>query len=542
MTTESPVPPRRPSLVFPEVVLIASMAALVLLWLWKGTRTDYSLKNMLKMGVVIAAVVILLVWTLRKSGLKRTVVFFGGLALFGLPLLIWKPGAMGGGFSPTLVMRDWVKDVFFDGSADTVLERHRAAQGASGIVADLTAKPDDVPAYRGTARDGVMPPQRLVRDWSTPPREVWRQPVGGGYAGFVIANGFLVTIEQRRDQEVVACYEAATGKEVWTRGWKTRFSEALGGDGPRATPTIAHGDVFALGAKGRLVCLNGSDGAEKWSHDLLAGNDNLLWGMSGAPLVVDDLVIVNPGVQSSAAQGTALRAYNRKSGQLVWQAGNQPTGYCSPQLATLGGVKQVLIFDGHGLAGHELVGGKELWRTEWKTMQGINVAQPIVLGPDTVCIAAGYNVGGGVFKIAKNGEKWTATPVWKGKSSVMRWKFSSGVRRKTDAGDFAFGLNDGHLECVDLKSGKAMWKDENRPRVGEGFGFGQIVLSDDLIVGITDKGELVLVEANPESFNELGRVMALPKGPKTWNIPLLAGGRVYVRNEEEMACYDLTGK
>ena len=196
---------------------------------------------------------------------------------------------------------------------------------------------------------------------------MWRQPVGGGWAAFSVANGFLVTIEQRRDQEVVACYEASSGKEVWTAGWDARFSEAMGGDGPRATPTIAGGDVFAFGANGRLVCLDGKDGHEKWAVDTLADNANVQWAQSGSPLVVDNLVIVNPGAQAEGARGKAVRAFDRTTGNEVWAAGNHPTGYCSPHLATLGGKRQVLIFDSAGLAGHDLANGAELWRFPYAT-------------------------------------------------------------------------------------------------------------------------------------------------------------------------------
>ena len=171
------------------------------------------------------------------------------------------------------------------------------------------------------------------------------------------------------------------------------------------------------------------------------------------------------------------------------------------------------------------------------------MAQPIVIDESNVVLAAGYNVGGARIKVTESGGKWTAAEVWRTKNSVMRWKFAAGVRRKEAKGDYAYGLNDEHLECVDLSTGKAVWKDENRPREGEGIGFGQILLCDDLIVAVSEKsGELVLVEATPEAFRELGRVKALTKGSKTWNNLAIAHGRIYVRNGEEMACFDLTGQ
>ena len=546
MSTPAPES-RRPvgvaRLLFPVVVVGLGVAVWVGAHTWPDGDLDSSSRSMVKMvtGLVVGA--LLLLWALRMPTWKKRYVWLVFLGAVGLVFAVAKPQSMNGSFFPIFVTRDWVKDTFLGGSADTLLEEHRKAQGKAEGAADLTAKPGDFPAYRGQDRNGVVTGPAILRDWNrTPPKEVWRQPVGGGYAAFSVANGYLVTIEQRRDREVVACYEAATGKEVWTTGWPTRFEESLGGPGPRATPTIAGGEVFALGATGRLVCLDGKDGKEKWAVETLANNANVQWAQSGSPLVAENLVIVNPGAQTDAARGRAVRAYDRTTGNEVWAAGNHKTGYSSPHLATLLGKRQVLIFDADGLAGHDLATGAELWRFGYPTYMGINVAQPIVLGDNSVILAAGYGVGGARIKVAEANGKWTVSEVWRTKNTVMRWKFASGVYRKHEKGDYAYGLNDGILECVDLKNGRQVWKDDRRARSGEAFGHGQILLYDDLIIALTEYGELVLVEATPEAFRELGRMEALTKGPKTWNNPAIAHGRIYVRNEEQMACFDLTGK
>jgi outer membrane protein assembly factor BamB len=531
-------------LLFPFIVIGLAAVVLVVVHTWKNTEIDSSKRSMIKMVTALFTGVLLLLWALRMPGWKKRYVWLVFIGAVALTFVFVRYDGMKGNFLPTFVARDWVLDTFLGGSPDSLLERHREAQGRAEGGADLSEKPGDWPAFRGPNRDGIVTDAKLARDWKkNPTREVWRQPVGGGWSAFVVANGFLVTIEQRRDKEVVACYEAATGKEVWTTGWNSRFSEAMGGDGPRATPAIAGGDVFAFGANGRLVCLNGKDGSEKWAAETLADNANVKWAMSGSPLVVDNLVIVNPGAQTDAAAGKAVRAYDRATGAEVWAAGNQQTGYCSPQLATLAGKKQVLIFDAVGLAGHDLATGAELWRFSYPTYMGINVAQPIVLDDSNIVFAAGYNVGGARIKVTESGGKWTATEVWRTKNTVMRWKFASGVRRKEADGDYAYGLNDGFLECVDLKNGRAVWKDENRPKEGEGIGHGQILLADDLIVAVTeDSGELVLVEATPKAFRELGRIKAVTRGNKTWNNLAMANGRIYIRNAEEMVCYDLIGQ
>lgn len=544
-----PTPRPRAGLVrrlLPTFAVAVGVVALLAAWGAPGIADSDRVRIPLIAGLLIAFTLLLL-WLLRPLGPGRKVVSLGLLWLVGLAMLVWRPSSMDGNFSPILVARNWVQDLFLGGSPDAILERHRQEQGTAGGPADLTIKPGDWPGYRGANRDGVATGPTLARDWSkSPPREIWRQPVGGGYASFAIANGFLVTIEQRREREVVVCYEAATGKEVWATGWNARFEERLGGPGPRATPTIAHGDVFALGAKGRLVCLNGADGKERWAVETLEDNNNIEWAMSGSPLVVDDLVIVNPGAQTEAAGGKAVRAYHRQTGKEVWAAGSHKAGYASPHLAILGGTRQVLIFDAAGLGGYELTKGTELWRFPWPTYMGINVAQPIPIDDQTVFISSDYSgeaVGGALLRIKPAQGRWSVEQVWRTKNTVMRCKFNSPVRRTQPEGDYVYGLNDpGKLECVDLKTGKLMWKDDRRERHGEAFKQGQILLQDDLIVALTEFGELVLVEATPAAFRELGRIDALKKGPKTWNTPAMAHGRVYVRNEEEMACFDLTGR
>jgi outer membrane protein assembly factor BamB len=388
-------------------------------------------------------------------------------------------------------------------------------------------KETDFPEYRGRQRDGIVHGPALRRDWKTqPPQLLWRQPSGGGYAAFAVAGNLAVSIEQRRDREAVVCYDTATGKELWVHDYPAHFSEKLGGDGPRATPTIADRSVFSLGATGQLVCLDLRSGTLTWQVNILQDNENLPWGMSGSPLVYDQVVVVNPGTQRPTAAGRAVVAYDRATGRQVWSTGSTKAGYSSPMLATLAGCRQILLLDGEILAGYEPQSGRELWRFPWPNFQDINVTQPVVLEGDRVFISSGYGKGCALLKIAESAGGWKVEPLWQNQS--MHCKFTSPVAYR----GFLYGLDDGILTCVDQETGKRKWRDGR-------YGHGQLLLADDLLIIQSENGKLVLVEATPEGHRELGSIPALDG--RTWNTLAVADGKAYLRNSEEMACYDLAG-
>ncbi len=355
---------------------------------------------------------------------------------------------------------------------------------------------------------------------------LWRQPVGGGYAAFAVAGNAAVTIEQRRDREAIVCYDATTGRERWLHDYSAHFTESLGGDGPRATPTIADGAVFSLGASGQLACLDLATGKMRWDVNILEDDDNVPWGMSGSPLVYDQLVVVNPGTQRSTAAGRAVVAYDRATGRQVWRAGSTKAGYSSPMLADLAGVRQLLLLDGEILAGYDPQTGGELWRFPWETYQDINVAQPVALDGDRIFISSGYDKGCAMLRLTESAGKWKVETLWQNRN--MRCKFTSPVAYQ----GFLYGLDEGILSCIDQETGKRRWRDGR-------YGHGQMLVADDLLLILSESGKLVLVEATPEGHHELGSIGTLDG--KTWNNPALADGKAFVRNSEEMACYELAG-
>lgn len=379
------------------------------------------------------------------------------------------------------------------------------------------------PDFRGARRDGRYRGGPIRTAWPAHGLpQLWKQPIGLGYASFVVADGLAFTIEQRRDQEVVAAYAVETGREVWTHGWTGKFVEFQGGDGPRATPTYHQGRIYALGALGELRCLDARTGALVWRRDVLADNGavNLPWGMAGSPLIVDDTVVVLPG----GPAGHSVAAYDRRTGAPVWSSQDDVQAYTSPMLASVAGVRQVLVVSERRLMGLTPDEGRLLWDYPWRTSNGINVAQPLLVGDDRIFMSAGYGHGAALVEIERSGDGFEARTVWE--SPRMKNKFTSSVLHD----GYIYGLDGAILTCLDAETGELMWK-------GGRYGYGQIVLAGDHLVVVTERGELALVEATPAGHVELARFPAI--AGKSWNHPAMADGRLLVRNAQEMAAFDI---
>jgi outer membrane protein assembly factor BamB len=408
-----------------------------------------------------------------------------------------------------------------------VVPGHPAGKAPAPVVADaLRAGPTSRgywPDFRGPHRDGRYVETAIRTDW---PREglprLWRQPVGLGYASFVVADGRAFTIEQRRRQEVVAAYDVQTGRELWTNGWEGEFIEGMGGDGPRATPTYHDGRIYALGALGELRCLIARTGAVVWRRNILAENDapNLTWGMSAAPLIVDENVVVLPG----GSAGKSVVAYNKMTGEPAWKALDDRQAYTSPMLVTLAGARQILVVSASRAMGLTAGDGRVLWDYPWSTQMGISVAQPLLLGNDRVFLSAGYGHGAAVIEVTQTGGRFATRTIWE--NLRMKNKFTSSVLHE----GYIYGLDESILACVEAATGELKWK------AGR-YGYGQIMLAGNHLIVLTEDGELALVRATPERHDEVARFQAIEG--KTWNHPVITDGRLLVRNVREMAAFDV---
>lgn len=395
----------------------------------------------------------------------------------------------------------------------------------------LEVSPADWPAFRGARRDGVVRDQTIRTDWKTiPPELLWKHPVGAGWSSFCVVGDRAFTQEQRGEQEMVVCYDASTGKQIWTYSDPVRFSETLGGVGPRATPTFHDGFLYTMGGTGVLNCLKGGTGELVWSHALLQEGDlkNLEWGMSGSPLIWEDLVIANQGIQKQGSESgnQSVIAFNRQTGEKVWSGGTRKSSYSAPQFAVLNGVPQVLVFHSKGLESFAPADGKSLWFFPWTNQAGVNAAQPIVIDDSSIYLGAGYGAGSARITIGDS-EQVDAKVAQDWKSQSLKLKFNSAV--KLDG--FVYGLDEGVLTCLNLETGKRSWK---RGR----YGYGQMLLVGSQLLILAEDGRVELVNANPEKYEQVAEFQAIEG--QTWNHPALAGGILFVRNSEEAACYDLS--
>lgn len=376
------------------------------------------------------------------------------------------------------------------------------------------------PGFRGPGRDSIIPGLQIKTDWSTsPPVELWRRPIGPGWSSFAVRGDLLYTQEQRGDDEVVTCYNATTGNPVWAHRDAARFWESNAGAGPRATPTLRAGHVYTFGATGILNALDAGDGAVLWSRNAAADTGRKIpgWGFASSPLVVGDIVIV-------AAAGQ-LAAYDAATGAPRWVGPAGGGSYSSPHLLTIDGVAQILLMSEQGATSVAPADGRLLWKYSWPG--NVRIVQAAVTADGDLLIEGGEGTSMRRIAVVHGPGGWTTEERWT--SIGLKPYFNDFVVHD----GHVFGFDGGILACIDAKDGKRKWK-------GGRYGHGQLVLlrDQDLLLVLSEEGELALVRAAADQFTELARYPAMEG--KTWNHPVLVGDRLLVRNGNEMVAFRLS--
>ncbi|HTU23073.1 MAG TPA: PQQ-binding-like beta-propeller repeat protein [Gemmataceae bacterium] len=441
----------------------------------------------------------------------------------------------------------WASAVLFGLFAvQSAYQIYRAYRNHLDVNADLSAELADAvfledepapasadwPQWRGPHRDGLVHMDDLASEWPKEgPPLLWQKNIGLGYSSFAVKDGRFYSLFQQGNKEVVACWRVQDGEEVWRREYDCH-ADVHDYPGPRSTPTLDGDRLYTAGSNGKLLCLNAATGSPHWQKDLLTEfhASPPKWGVAFSPLIDGDLVFTSPGGRN----GNSVAAFNKITGELVWKRLDDPPGYSSPVAVTIAGTRQVLFFMGESLVAVRARDGELCWRYPWATSYEVNAATPLVFharrGDEIlhyVFISSGYGRGCALLKIAPVvGGGFEAKKVYSGKQMCSH--FASPVRH----GKYLYGIDDSRLACLNLRTGKVMW-------TRSGCNKGSLLRVNDCLLVLGEEGKLWLLDASPEKLAPKAEARPF-RGGRCWTMPVLAEGKLFLRNERQMKCYDMT--
>ena len=390
------------------------------------------------------------------------------------------------------------------------------ALGVCGI-----ARPADWPNYRGPNYDGISRETGWLTTWPAEgPKILWKAPIGTGFATTAVSGGRVYAMGNINDNDILYCFDAETGKEIWKQSYPCPIFAKDHEGGPGATPTVVGDSVYTFSKNGDAICFKAATGQVVWHKNL---NKELgialpTWYFASSAFVADGLLILNAG-----DGGIALKP---SDGSVVWQNGKGQAGYATAVPFTAGGKKCVVIFGAKEIMGVEVATGKILWRHPWKTSYDVNAADPLVVG-DAVFVSSGYNKG--CARLTIGPDIIGVTEVWNNKK--MRNHFSSSLLWE----GYVYGFDEDTLRCLDFKTGQEKW-------AKDGLGKGSLTLADGTLIILSERGKLVTAKASPQKFEEVSSAQIL--SGKCWTVPVLANGRIYARNNSPglLVCVDVRKK
>ena len=374
------------------------------------------------------------------------------------------------------------------------------------------------PQWNGPTRDGRSPETGFLRAWPKDgPEVLWKHKLGGGFSGVAVDKGHLYTMVSDDDDSYAVCWNALTGKELWRQRIGERFEDSMGGPGPRSTPSVTDRRVIVMTGAGKLAALNAVNGTPLWRRDLVKELTGISprWGYSQSPLVHKGRVYLDVG----GVPNRMVMAFDAETGKDLWASGMGPAGYSSPIMARLAGIDQLVVFTGNRVLGARPSDGEILWRRKWATKYDVNAATPLMVGPDRIFISSGYGTGGAVIEVVKKGGGFGVNEIWF--SEKMKNQWATSVLHQ----GHIFGFDAERFTCLDAVSGKVRWSEA-------GFGRGSVVLADGLLFVLGEECDMALAQASSARFETTG--VFHPLGDKCWTAPSIAGGRMYLRDEEHV--------
>lgn len=379
------------------------------------------------------------------------------------------------------------------------------------------------PQWRGPNRDGISTETGLLKQWPTngPPLAWKTSGAGTGYSSLAIADGKIYTLGLRGDREYVIAFDVATGKQAWATAHGGAYRDSRG-DGPRGTPTVDGNRLYALGGNGDLSALDVKTGRIVWTMNVLQkfGGSNIKWGISESPLVVGEKVLVNAG-----GPGASVIALNKMEGSLIWKSQSDEAGYSSGMPLKINNTWQVVFFTDSRAIGLDLNTGKLLWEYSRASNNVANVATPVVRG-NRVFVSSDYGTGAGLIEVKADG---TAQEVYFTKD--MKNHHSTSIL----IGDYLYGFSSNILTAMRFDTGEVAWKDRS-------VGKGSLVYADGNLYAFSENGKVALVEASPTGYHEKGRFDIRQGSLPTWTHPVVAGGRLYLRDQDTIYAYDVREK
>jgi len=375
--------------------------------------------------------------------------------------------------------------------------------------------------WRGPRQEGISLETGLLDSWPEEgPSVLWRTPLGPGYSAVSVVGEKAYTMYGTETDELVVCINVTDGSILWKTRSDGPFENEYG-NGPRATPTIDDGRVYTHGATGSLLCLDAGTGERLWGFSTMEefGAKLLEFGMSASPAVLGDMLVVVVGAEN----GKSLVALHKTTGKVIWTSLSDKGGYSTPILIDVHGTKQIVVLTGKSVVGVSAEEGRELWRHPWETTLDANVATPIY-HDGRLFVSSGYGTGCALFELGITDGVATARELWDSKS--MKNYFSTSVLHE----GFIYGFNNTLLTCMELETGDVTWRER-------GFNKGSVLLADGKLIILGERGTLALAGVSSEEYREISRVRILDG--KTWTVPTVACGRLFLRNEEELICLNL---